>query len=59
MADDARKCLCLIYKPVLLNVGLGTSNYQFSSTVFLLWFEYLLFVSFQLVFRNLQLMYDM
>ena len=42
MVDDAGKCLCLIYKPVVLNVGLGTSSYQFSSTVFLLWFEYLL-----------------
>ena len=28
MADSAWKCLCLIYKPVFLYVGLGTSSNQ-------------------------------
>ena len=28
MADGARKCLCLIYKLVFLNVGLHTSSHQ-------------------------------
>lgn len=44
MVDGAQKCLCLIYKLVFLNVGLGTSNHQ-STDFFWAWEARLHYIS--------------
>ena len=44
MVDGRQKCLCLIYKPILLNVGLGTSSYQ-STNFFWAWEARLYYIS--------------